>query len=180
MSFAKTNNWNKRREIQTPCHCTGWKKRTPAIWQQSWIWAKRKQQTEHKSTDPTETDELSVCAVMLPCTSTVCATEKKNNEKRNKEYVSDGCECARRRLHSQCKLHSTKFQPMQVTHRAWQRRRKKKKEGVERERGRCPHFFFPHTRETARNSQQFCALRFTNMGYNLGETKYSVPNTQPH
>lgn len=144
MSFAKTNNWNKRREIQTPCHCTGWKKRTPAI---SWIWAKRKQQTEHKSTDPTKTDELSVCAVVLPYTSTVCATEKKNNEKRNKVYVSDGCECARRRLHSQCKLHSTKFQPMQVTHRAWQRRKKKERrcrEGT----GEMPPYFFPHSRNS--------------------------------
>lgn len=183
MSFAKTNNWNKRREIQTPCHCTGWKKRTPAIWQQSWIWAKRKQQTEHKSTDPTETDELSVCAVVLPYTSTVCATEK--NKKRKKKWKKkQGVRIWRLWMRTA----QTAF-PMQIaqykisTNASYPpclaTKKKKKKEGVERERGRCPRIF-SHTRETAWNSQQFCALRFTNMWYNLGETKYSVPNTQPH
>lgn len=177
----KQNNWKKKkREIQTPCHCTGWKS------VQTWRWAKDSRLRAAAALDPRNIDNPSVWmsywSAPLCChTHPLLAPRKLKKANNHKMYVSDGCERALHRSRFPMQT-APKFQAMQVTCCAWQCRKKKR---TEREGGR--YSLFSRIQKTARNVQQFCAISFTNMQHGLevnrvisqGGTKWLITRKRP-
>lgn len=170
----------KKREIQTPCHCTGWKS------VQTWRWAKDSRLRAAAALDPRNIDNPSVWmsywSAPLCChTHPLLAPRKLKKANNHKMYVSDGCERALHRSRFPMQT-APKFQAMQVTCCAWQCRKKKR---TEREGGR--YSLFSRIQKTARNVQQFCAISFTNMQHGLevnrvisqGGTKWLITRKRP-
>lgn len=93
----KQNNWKRIKEIETPCHCTGWKS------------VAKDSRLRVAAPDPRNIDNPSVWmsywSAPLCChTHPVFAPRKLKKGNNHKMYVSDGCERA---------VHRSRF-PMQI------------------------------------------------------------------